>query len=136
MSDDNSELCWTVKLDWLNILIKLNLDGISQIPEYKKEKALKKITKSYGPEILMEFEPEYLEELVAIELGEIMKKELSALARQKEKMEEEIRNKVIPFKKGGIVRIDPNDLKNLKGNPEDMLKYFYKDFYSLHVNLY
>ncbi|GAH08700.1 unnamed protein product, partial [marine sediment metagenome] len=29
---------------------------------------------------------------------------------------------------GGIIKLDPRDLKNFKGDPEDMLKYLYKKF--------
>jgi len=35
------------------------------------------------------------------------------------------------MKRGGIIRIDPRefkDLKDLDGDPEKMLKYFYKKF--------
>ena len=35
---------------------------------------------------------------------------------------------MIPFKQGGIIKIDPRDLKDFKGDPEDMLKYLYKKF--------
>ncbi len=55
-----------------------------------------------------------------------MKKELLLRAKKQERMEKEIRNKIIPMKKGGIIRLDPNDLKNFKGDPKEMMKFFYK----------
>jgi hypothetical protein len=128
MEENNKEYSWSTKLDWLNILSKLNLESISQIPEFKKEKAIKRITKFYGSEVLIEFEPNYLDKLVVNELKELMKKELILNARRQEKIEKDLRNKIIPLKKGGIIKIDPRDLKDFKGDPEDMLKYFYKKF--------
>ncbi|MFX0038726.1 MAG: hypothetical protein ACFFCY_16410 [Promethearchaeota archaeon] len=128
MEEDNKDLIWATKLDWLNILSMLNLESISQIPKFKKEKALKRITKFYGPEALLEFEPEYLDKLVVNELQELMKKELLLNERKQERMEKELRDKIIPFKRGSIIKIDPRDLKDFKGDPEDMLKYFYKKF--------
>ncbi|MFX1380363.1 MAG: hypothetical protein ACFFA4_14855 [Promethearchaeota archaeon] len=128
MEEDNKELSWAIKLDWLNILSMLNLQSISQIPKFKKEKALKRITKFYGLETLLEFEPDYLDKLVVNELQELMKKELLLNAKQQERMEKELRDKIIPLKRGSIIKIDPRDLKDFKGDPEDMLKYFYKKF--------
>ena len=131
MEENDKQFCWTTKLDWLNILSMLHLESISQIPEFKKDKAIKRITKFYGTEDLIEFEPSYLDKLVGNELQELMKKELLQNARQRERMEKELRNKVIPMKKGGIIRIDPRDFKDLKdieGDPDKMLKYFYKKF--------
>ena len=106
----------------------LNLDNINQIAEFKKIKALKKINAKYGSENLMDFEPEYLENLVADELKEIMKKELSINAKKQAERERAIRSKVIPFKKGGIIKLDPRDLKDFKGDEKEMLKFFYKKF--------
>ncbi len=128
MEEDNKQLSWTVKLDWLNIISKLNLESINQIPKFKKEKALKRITKFYSLEALLEFEPDYLDKLVINELKELMKKELLLNERNQERMEKELRDKVIPLKRGSIIKIDPRDLKDFKGDPEDMLKYFYKKF--------
>jgi hypothetical protein len=131
MEDDKKPLSWAVKLDWLNILSKLNLESISQIPKFKKEKALKRITKFYGSEALLEFEPDYLDNLVINELKELMKKELLLNQRKQQRMEKELRDKVIPLKRGSIIKIDPRDFKDFKGDPEDtekMLKYFYKKF--------
>ncbi|MFW9901352.1 MAG: hypothetical protein ACFFDY_08690 [Candidatus Thorarchaeota archaeon] len=128
MEEDNKDYTWSTKLDWLNILSFLNLESISQVPEYKKDKAIKRITKFYGPEALMEFEPSYLDKLVTNELKELMKKELLLNARRQEKIEKDLRDKIIPLKRGGIIKIDPRDLKDFKGDPEDVLKYFYKKF--------
>ncbi len=128
MEEDNKQFCWTTKLDWLNILSMLNLESISQIPEFKKDKAIRRITKFYGTEALMEFEPSYLDKLVVNELQELMKKELLLNARKQERIEKDLRNKIIPMKRGGIIRLDPSDLKDFKGDPKEMLKYFYKKF--------
>lgn len=119
MEENDKESRWTIKLDWLNILSMLNLDDINQITESKKSRAIKKLTSIYGFEKLMTFEPDYLEKLMVKELKEIMKKELALNERRKEKLEREMRNRVIPFKKGGIIKIDPQD-------SEEMLKYLKK----------
>ncbi|MFX0005911.1 MAG: hypothetical protein ACFFA7_04695 [Promethearchaeota archaeon] len=129
MEEDKNLLSWAVKLDWLNILSKLNLESISQIPKFKKEKALKRITKFYGLEALLEFDPDYLDNLVINELKELMKKELLLNERKQERMEKELRDKIIPFKRGSIIKIDPRDFKDFKDDPEDpdkIFKYFYK----------
>jgi hypothetical protein len=128
MEKDNKDLSWAVKLDWLNILSMLKLESISQIPRYKRDKAIKRITKFYSPKALLEFEPNYLDKLVVNELRELMKKELLLNERKRERMEKELRDKIIPFKRGSIIKIDPRDLKDFKGDPEDMLKYLYKKF--------
>jgi hypothetical protein len=128
MEEDKKDYSWATQLDWLNILSMLNLESISQVPEFKKDRAIKKITKVYGKEALMEFEPSYLDKLVVNELKELMKKELLLNAKRQEKIEKDLRDKIIPLKRGGIIKIDPRDLKDFKGNPEDMLKYFYKKF--------
>ncbi|MFW9873731.1 MAG: hypothetical protein ACFFG0_11555 [Candidatus Thorarchaeota archaeon] len=128
MAEDEKEFLWTVKLDWLNIISILNLTGINQISEFKKMKAIRRLNRDYGSEKLMSFEPEYLENLVADELKELMKKELSMNAKKQERIEREIRSKVIPFQRGGIIKIDPRDLKDFKGDENDLLKYLYKKF--------
>ena len=131
MEEDKNMFPWTTKLDWLNILSMLNLESISQIPEFKKDRAIKKLSKFYGIEAMMEFEPSYLDKLVTNELKDLMKKELLQNARQQERLEKKLRNNIVPMKRGGIIRIDPNELKDLKdleGDPEKMLKYFYKKF--------
>ena len=128
MAENDNDFSWTIKLDWLNILNLLKLERINQISEFKKERAIKRVTKIFGTEALLDFEPERLDILVANELKEVMKKELALNAKEKERLEKEIRSRVIPFKKGGIIRIDPRDLKDFNGDPEKMLKYFYKKF--------
>ena len=128
MAENEKELRWTIKLDWYNIVIMLKLNSINQISELKKGKAIRRLTKMYGPEKLMEFEPEHLDDLVVNELKNLMKKELSLNAKKQKEMERNLRNKMIPFKQGGIIKIDPRDLKDFKGDPEDMLKYLYKKF--------
>jgi hypothetical protein len=129
MENDKKEFSWTIKLDWLNILSMLNLESISQIPEIKKEKAIKRITKFYGLESLSEFEPSYLDKLVVNELKELMKKELLLNERKRKEAQKNLQKNIIPMKHGGIIRLDPKDLKDFKdmeGDPEKMLKYFYK----------
>ncbi len=131
MAEDNKIFPWTTKLDWLNILSMLNLESISQIPELKKDRAIKRLNKFYGIEVLMEFEPSYLDKLVVNEFKDLMKKELLQNAREQERMKKKLRNNIVPMKRGGIIRIDPRefkDLKDLDGDPEKMLKYFYKKF--------
>lgn len=128
MAENDNDFSWTIKLDWLNILNLLKLERINQISEFKKERAIKRVTKIYGTKTLLDFEPERLDTLVANELKELMKKELALNAKEQERLEKEIRSRVIPFKKGGIIRIDPRDLKDFNGDPEKMLKYFYKKF--------
>ncbi|UCD01421.1 MAG: hypothetical protein JSV23_11185 [Promethearchaeota archaeon] len=128
MEEDNKQFCWTTKLDWLNILSMLNLESISQIPEDKKDKAVRRITKFYGTEALLDFEPSYLDKLVVNELKELMKKKLRSKAEEQIRSEKQLRDNIIPLKRGGIIRIDPQDLKDFNGDPEEMLKYFYKKF--------
>ncbi|MHA1986591.1 MAG: hypothetical protein ACW98D_08135 [Promethearchaeota archaeon] len=128
MVEDEKDFRWTVKLDWFNIVIMLKLDNINQIPEVKKGKAIRRLTRVHGPDKLMAFEPDHLENLVINELKELMKKELLMQEKKQKELERDIRNKVIPLKRGGIIKLDPRDLKDFKGDPEDMLKYLYKKF--------
>ncbi|MFX0106141.1 MAG: hypothetical protein ACFE75_11705 [Candidatus Hodarchaeota archaeon] len=129
MEEDSKLFSWTAKLDWLNILSMLNLDSISEIPIDKKEKAIKRISRFYSLEALMDFEPSYLDKLVVNELKELMRKELRTKAEEERKAEQRIRDTITPFKRGGIIKIDPRDLpKDFNGDPEEMLKYFYKKF--------
>jgi len=128
MVEDEKDLRWTVKLDWFNIVNMLKLDNINQITEPKKGKAIRRLTRIHGPEKLMAFEPGQLEDLVVNELKVLMKKELLLNEKKQKEMERNLRNKVIPLKRGGIIKLDPRDLKNFKGDPEDMLKYLYKKF--------
>lgn len=126
MAENDNDFSWTVKLDWLNILNLLKLDRIKQISKFKKERAIKRVTKIYGTKTLLDLEPERLDTLIANELKELMKKELSQRARDRERLEKEIKSKIIPFKKGGIIRIDPRDLKDFNGDPKELMKYFFK----------
>jgi len=122
---------WTAKLDWLNILRKLKLDSINQIQEFKREKAIKKITKTYSIDTLLNLEPEELDRIVVTELKELLRKELTLNARRKERIKKEMQNRFVPFKNGGIIKIDPNDFKDLDldgKNPEEILKKIAKKF--------
>ena len=124
------DICWTVKLDWLNILRLLRLVSINQIQELKREKAIKKITKTFSTEVLLDLQPEELDKLVVNELRELMHKELSMNTRKKERMEKEMRQRFVPFKNGGIIKINPRDFKDLDLNaePEDIIKQLAKKF--------
>jgi len=120
---------WTIQLDWLNILNLLGLESINQISELKRDKAIKKITKTFGNETLLELDPSELENLVSDELKELMKKELTLRQKKQEQVKQEMRSKFVPFKQGGIIKIDPRDFKDLdldSDNPEDLLKALYK----------
>ena len=123
---------WIIKLDWLNIVQLLGLDSISQISEIKKDKAIKKITKLYGTEDLMDAEHSFLDKIVANELKELMRKELGLKAKQEEKRERDLRNNFMPFKNGGIINIDPRDFKDLdlNGDPQEILKKLAKRFFN------
>ena len=112
---------WALQLDWLNIVSILRLDIIDQIPEFKRDRVIKKITKLYGAESLLSFKPGELDELVANELRELMKKELVSHARQKEKLERQMKAKMSPFKNPGVMRIDMNDIKDM---PDELKNFF------------
>jgi len=114
---------WSYQLDWLNIIYLMGLDSIYQIPEHKREKVVKKLTKQYDTELLLSFTPSELDELVANELNILMKKELILHERQKKKIEKQIRSQMGPLRKG-IIPIDMNDLKDL--DPKDIMKFFTK----------
>jgi Ni,Fe-hydrogenase I large subunit len=117
---------WAYQLDWLNIIHLMGLDTIHQIPEYKREKVVKKLTKLYDTELLLSFSPSELDELVANELNILMKKELMSHEKQKKKIEKQLRSNMGPLKQR-IIPIDMNDLKDL--NPadiEDIKKFFTK----------
>ncbi|MHA1669785.1 MAG: hypothetical protein ACTSV5_04310 [Promethearchaeota archaeon] len=121
---------WSFQLDWLNIIKLLGFHSINQIPETKKLKAFKKITKLYGTEILLTLKPSELDELVADELRNLLKRELMDNARQKEKAAREIQQKLLPLKKGKIIGINMSDLRDLDPNAdmEEIMKYFSKKF--------
>ena len=59
-----------------------------------------------------------------------MRKELAIQARNLEKAEKQMRSKMIPFKHGGIIKMDPRDFEDLDpdADPEEILKHFYKKF--------
>jgi hypothetical protein len=113
---------WALQLDWLNIVSILRLDTIDQIPETKRERVIKKISKLYGEESLLSFKPSELDELVANELREIMKKEIILHARQKEKLQRQMKARMGPFNNQGVMRIDMNEIKDM--NPEELMKFF------------
>ena len=112
---------WALQLDWLNIVSILGLDTIDQILESKKERAIRKITKDYGSELLLSFNPSELDELVANELRDLMKKEIASHARRKERQERQMRA-MAPFRNPGVMRIDMNEIKDM--NPEELMKFF------------
>ena len=114
---------WAYQLDWLNIIHLMGLDSIYQIPEHKREKVVKKLTKLYDTELLLSFTPSELDELVANELNILMKKELILHERQKKRIEKQLRSKMGPLRQG-IIPIDMNDLKDL--DPKDIMKFFSK----------
>ena len=128
MEENDTDYSWAIKLDWLNILKILKLDSIEDISESISQKAIKKITKIYGSYVLNNFEPEELDEIVAEELKneKELKRKFTEHARKRENLEKEIRSKIIPFKQGGIIKINPQDLKNFDGDPEKMLRYLKK----------
>ncbi len=115
---------WALQLDWLNIVSILRLDTIDQIPEIKRDRVIKKISKLYGAESLLSFKPSELDELVANELRELMKKELVMHARRKEKLERQMKARMSPFKNQGVMRIDMNEIKDM--NPDELMKFFSK----------
>jgi len=121
---------WSVKLDWLNILQLLKLESINQIPEFKRGKAIKKVTKTYDIDTLIEMDPIELDKLVVHELRDLMRKELNNIkARKKERLQQQ--SKFVPFKNGGVFKINPRDFKDLdidpeNADPEDILKLIAK----------
>jgi len=116
---------WAFQLDWLNIVTILGLDTIDQIPEEKRIRVIKKLSKLYGSESLLSFIPQELDELVASELKSLMEKELRTHAKQKERMEKQMKSRMPSFKRPGVIPIDMNDLKDL---PDEVKKMFSKMF--------
>ncbi len=116
---------WAYQLDWLNIITILGLDTIDQIPEDKRIRVTKKLSKLYGSESLLSFKPQELDELVASELKNLMEKELRTHAKQKERMQKQIKNRMSSLKRPGVIPIDMNDLKDL---PDEVKKMFSKMF--------
>ncbi len=113
---------WAYQLDWLNIVSILRLDSIEQIPETKRDRVVKRISKLYGAESLLYFKPSELVELVANDLRELMKKELIMHARRKEKIAKQMKAKMSPFKNPGVIGIDMNEIKDM--NPDELMKFF------------
>ena len=107
---------WALQLDWSNIVSILRLDKFDQIPEAKKVRVIKKVSKLYGAKALLSFNPSELDELEANELREMMRKEIITHTRQKEKLERQMKARMTPFKNQGVMRIDMNEIKDL--NPE------------------
>ena len=116
---------WAYQLDWLNIVTILGLDTIDQIPEDKRIRVTKKLSKLYGSESLLSFKPQELDELVASELKSLMEKELRTHAKQKERIQKQMKNRMPYSKRPGIIPIDMNDLKDL---PDEVKKMFSKMF--------
>jgi len=116
---------WVYQLDWSNIITILGLDKIEQIPEDKRIKVTKKLSKLYGSESMLSFNPQELDELVASELKYLMEKELRSHAKQKEKMEKQMRARMPSLKRPGVIPIDINDIKDL---PDEIKKMFSKMF--------
>ena len=116
---------WAYQLDWLNIVTILGLDSIEQISEDKRIRVTKKRSKLYGSEPLLSFKPQELDELVASELKNLMEKELRIHAKQKEKIQKQMKNRMPPFRQPGVIPIDMNDLKNL---PDEIKKMLSKMF--------
>ncbi|MEJ2248428.1 MAG: hypothetical protein P8Y70_00980 [Candidatus Lokiarchaeota archaeon] len=119
---------WSIKIDWLNVLSILGLDSIEQIPEDKRQKAIKKVSKSFDADILSDLTPEELEELVANELRDILKREILAIKREKERMRRDIQNRIVPLGNGAKFKINIDDLKNLEGMNNDFIKKLLKMF--------
>ena len=116
---------WVYQLDWSNIITILGLDKIEQIPEDKRIRVTKKLSKLYGSESMLSFNPQELDELVASELKNLMEKELRSHAKQKEKMEKQVRARMPSLKRPGVIPIDMNDIKDL---PDEIKKMFSKMF--------
>ena len=116
---------WVYQLDWSNIITILGLDKIEQIPEDKRIRVTKKLSKLYGSESMLSFNPQELDELVASELKNLMEKELRSHAKQKEKMEKQMKARMPSLKRPGVIPIDMNDIKDL---PDEVKKMFAKMF--------
>ena len=116
---------WVYQLDWSNIITILGLDKMEQIPEDKRIRVTKKLSKLYGSESMLSFKPQELDELVASELKNLMEKELRSHAKQKEKMEKQMKARMPSLKQPGVIPINMNDIKDL---PDEIKKMFSKMF--------
>jgi len=119
---------WVYQLDWSNIITILGLDKMEQIPEDKRIRVTKKLSKLYGSESMLSFKPQELDELVASELKNLMEKELRSHAKQKEKMEKQMKARMPSLKRPGVIPIDVNDLKDMQNLPDEIKKMFSKMF--------
>ena len=116
---------WVYQLDWLNVVTILGLDTINQIPEDKRIRVTKKITKLYGSDSLLSFKPQELDELVASELKNLMEKEIRTHTKQKERIQKQMKSRMGSIKQPGVIPIDMNDIKDL---PDEVKKMFSKMF--------
>ena len=112
---------WVYQLDWLNVVTILGLDTIDQIPEDKRIRVTKKISKLYGSDSLLSFKPQELDELVASELKSLMEKEIRTHAKQKERIQKQMKNRMSAVKQPGVIPIDMNDIKDLPDEVKKML---------------
>ena len=119
---------WVYQLDWSNIISILGLDKMEQIPEDKRVKVTKKLSKLYGSESMLSFKPQELDELVASELKSLMEKELRAHAKRKDRMEKQMKARMPSLKRPGVIPIDVNDLKDMQNLPDEIKKMFSKMF--------
>ena len=76
---------WVYQLDWSNIITILGLDKMEQIPEDKRIRVTKKLSKLYGSESMLSFKPQELDELVASELKNLMEKRIKEPCKTKRK---------------------------------------------------
>ena len=112
---------WVFQLDWLNIVTILGLDTIDQIPEDKRIRVTKNLSKLYGSDSLLSFQPQELDELVASELKSLMEKELRTHAKQKERIQKQMKSRMGAIKQPGVIPIDLNDIKDLPDEVKKML---------------
>ena len=112
---------WVFQLDWLNIVTILGLDTIDQIPEDKRIRVTKKLSKLYGSDSLLSFQPQELDELVASELKSLMEKELRTHAKQKERIQKQMKSRMGSIKQPGVIPIDLNDINDLPDEVKKML---------------
>ncbi len=117
----DKKYAWTGKLDWLNILNLMNFDSISQVSDMERYKAIQTVTDLYGPEFLIEVEPEELDSLVVHELKIILKDKINLRSKQLKKAEIE--------QKKMLKMSNPKKVKTYfygMGDPEMIPKEIYK----------
>jgi len=103
----------------------LGLDTIDQIPEDKRIRVTKKLSKLYSSESLLSFNPQELDELVASELKGLMEKELRTHTKRKERLQKQMKERMSSIRRPGVIPIDMKDLKDL---PDEVKKMFSKMF--------